>query len=147
MKCIYTALILGALPVGVFGTDVLKSEGFTTCLDSSSIVVSNLEIEYDRARGVVVFDVAGKSSKEQNVKAFLSVSAYGKQVYNNSFNPCDAVTKVSQLCPGRRCAEIRITQANMSTSSCRRLQSQGHPRNTSHLCQPNTLNSLHHTRS
>lgn len=101
VKFIYTGLILGALPVGVFGTDVLKSQGFTTCLDSSSIIVNNLEIEYDRARGVVVFDVAGKSSKEQNVKAFLTVSAYGKQVYNNSFNPCEAGTKVAQLCPGR----------------------------------------------
>lgn len=98
-KSIIRTLIFGALPVGVFGTDVLKTTGFTTCLDNSSITVTNLNVAYDRVAGAVTFDVAGTSSKEQNVSAVLTVNAYGKQVYIKEFNPCDTDTKVDQLCP------------------------------------------------
>lgn len=100
-ECIIRTLIFGALPVGVFGTDVLKTTGFTTCLDNSTITVTNLNVAYDRAAGVVTFDVAGTSSKQQNVTAALTVTAYGKQVYEKTFNPCDTDTKVDQLCPGK----------------------------------------------
>lgn len=94
-------LIFGALPAGVFGTDVLRTTGFTTCLQNSTITVTNLNVEYDRVAGAVTFDVAGTSSKQQNVTAALTVTAYGKQVYEKTFNPCDADTKVDQLCPGK----------------------------------------------
>ena len=43
--------------------------------------------------------MAGSSEKEQNVTAFLSVTAYGKNVYSNKFNPCSDDTFVEQLCP------------------------------------------------
>ncbi|KAI4186366.1 MAG: hypothetical protein LQ346_005696 [Caloplaca aetnensis] len=95
-------LVLGALPVRVLGADILKTSGFTTCLDSSAIQVTNLDIEYDRAKGSVTFDVAGTSAKIQKVNASLTVTAYGKEVYKKEFNPCDAETKVDQLCPGMR---------------------------------------------
>jgi hypothetical protein len=35
-----------------------------------------------------------------NVTAQLNVTAYGTTVYHNEFNPCDANTFISQLCPG-----------------------------------------------
>ncbi len=107
-KCINTALILGALPAGVFGTDVLKTQGFTTCLNNSTITVNNLNIEYNRATGTVTFDVAGSSSKQQNVTAVLTVNAYGKKVYEKSFDPCDPGAKVDQLCPGKGLGCVRL---------------------------------------
>lgn len=100
-ECIIRTWIFGALPVGVFGTDILKTTGFTTCLDNSTITVTNLNVSYDRVAGAVTFDVAGTSSKRQNVTAALTVTAYGKQVYQKTFNPCDKDTKVDQLCPGK----------------------------------------------
>ena len=48
----------------------------------------------------VTFNVAGTSKEAMNVTAVLNVTAYGTSVYSNSFNPCDASTFVSQLCPG-----------------------------------------------
>ncbi|KAL8760248.1 MAG: hypothetical protein Q9199_000147 [Rusavskia elegans] len=92
-------LVLGALPVRVLGADVLKTSGFTSCLDDSAISVTKLHVEYDRAKGIVTFDVAGISAKVQNVTASLTVSAYGNQVYTKDFNPCDQGSKVAQLCP------------------------------------------------
>lgn len=99
-KWIVRTLILGALPVGVFGTDILKTQGFTTCLNNSTITVKNLDVEYNRAAGTVTFDVAGTSAKRQNVTASLLVSAYGKEVYKKDFNPCEKDTEVPELCPG-----------------------------------------------
>lgn len=99
-------LVLGALLVGAFGTDVLKTTGFTTCLDNSTITVNTLNVEYNRAAGAVTFDVGGTSSKVQNVTASLTVSAYGKQFYQKKFNPCDKDTKVDELCP-RKAAKYR----------------------------------------
>lgn len=93
-------IILSTLPVGVYGTDILKTTGFTTCLDNSTITVTSLNIQFDRATSAIDFDVGGASSKEQNVTASLIVTAYGKQVYKKDFNPCDKDTKVTELCPG-----------------------------------------------
>ena len=80
--------------------DVLSSSGFTSCLPNSTVIVETANVQYNRVSGVVDFDVAGTSSKQQNVTASLVVTAYGSQVYQKSFNPCDPATKVSQLCPG-----------------------------------------------
>ncbi|KAL8779865.1 MAG: hypothetical protein Q9213_006735 [Squamulea squamosa] len=92
-------LILGTLPVRVLGADVLKTSGFTSCLDDSAITVTKLHVEYDRSKGVVIFDVGGNSAKVQNVTASLTVSAYGNEVYRKDFNPCDQESEVAQLCP------------------------------------------------
>jgi ML-like domain len=84
----------------VLATDILKTDGFTECGGDTSIKVNNVEISFDRSNNSITFDVAGSSSKEQQVTAELIVTAYGIQVYQNSFDPCSKDTKVDQLCPG-----------------------------------------------
>ena len=54
----------------------------------------------DNADKLVTFDVAGTNKHEQNVTAVLDVTAYGQQIYTNTFDPCDQGTFVEQLCPG-----------------------------------------------
>ena len=90
---------VGALFSRVLANDILKTDGFTTCIDKSAIKVQKLDISFDRVTNKIVFDVAGVSAKEQKVMASLSVSAYGKKVYSKDFNPCDDSTKVDRLCP------------------------------------------------
>jgi len=94
-------LFFSALPARVLGGDILKTSGFTTCLASSTVTVDKLDVQYDRSVNTVTFDVSGSSSKEQNVTASLTVTAYGKQVYQKDFDPCAEDTKVQQLCPGK----------------------------------------------
>lgn len=60
-----------------------------------------MNISFDRSTRLVTFDVAGTSNAEQKVTAALTVSAYGNEIYNKEFNPCDEATKVEQLCPGK----------------------------------------------
>lgn len=84
----------------VSANDVLTTTGFTTCMVDSDITVTALNIQYDRTTQQITFDVAGISSKLENVSAALHVTAYGKQVYQKTFNPCDEGSKVDQLCPG-----------------------------------------------
>lgn len=81
--------------------DILKTNGFSTCLDNAQIKVNTMDIEYDRASNQVTFDVSGSSEKEQEVVATLIVSAYGNEVYRREFDPCDEASKVDQLCPGK----------------------------------------------
>ena len=92
-------LATGALFSLALANDILKTTGFTTCIDDSDITVQRLNISFNRATKQVVFDVAGESGKEQKVMASLSVSAYGNKVYSKEFNPCDDANKVGQLCP------------------------------------------------
>ena len=92
-------LAFGAWVSHALANDILKTSGFTTCIDDSAITVEKLNMSFDRALKQIVFDVAGTSAKEQKVMASLSVSAYGKEVYSKEFNPCDEGTKVDQLCP------------------------------------------------
>lgn len=91
---------LAALSTTILANDVLKTTGFTACLNNADITVTALDIQYDRSTQQVTFDVGGSSSKIQNVTASLYVTAYGKQVYQKDFNPCDDATKVIELCPG-----------------------------------------------
>jgi hypothetical protein len=93
-------LLLASAPLGALAGDVLKTSGFSTCQDSSDIKVEKLNLEFDKDTKKITFDVAGTSEKEQKVKATLIVNAYGKEVYRNSFNPCDDSTKMDKLCPG-----------------------------------------------
>lgn len=96
---------LGALSTTVLANDILKTTGFTSCIDNSEISVTALNIKYDRSTQQITFDVAGSSAKEENVTASLYVSAYGRQVYQRDFNPCDDDSKVPQLCPGESLKE------------------------------------------
>lgn len=96
------ALLAAALTQGVFAADILQTTTFTTCADSADITVQKIDIEYNNSNKTVSFDVAGMSTKEQKVMAKLNVTAYGTQVYTNSFNPCDNSTYMAQLCPGMR---------------------------------------------
>lgn len=84
-----------------FAADVLKTEGFSSCLDNAQIKVNTMDIQYDKTSNLVTFDVAGVSEKEQEVVATLIVSAYGNEVYRREFDPCDEDSKVDQLCPGK----------------------------------------------
>ena len=86
--------------MNVSANDVLETTGFTTCMPNSDVTVTALNIQYDRTTQLITFDVAGTSSKVENVTAALYVTAYGKQVYQKSFNPCEGDSKVDQLCPG-----------------------------------------------
>ncbi|KAF2101961.1 TRP-domain-containing protein [Rhizodiscina lignyota] len=90
-------LLLSLLPAAVSADQVLKTDGFASCANSSAIQVQKMNIQYNKASNKVTFDVAGTSEKEQKVRASLIVTAYGKQVYENDFNPCDE--HISQLCP------------------------------------------------
>lgn len=81
--------------------NILSTNGFQSCNKNvdSTITVQRLDIAFDRATNMITFDVAGTSTVQQQVSASLSVTAYGIPVYNNSFDPCAAATKVDQLCP------------------------------------------------
>ena len=93
-------LLLGTLPAGGLADQILKTSGFSTCLDNGTISVQRSDVEYNNDKKQVTFNVAGTSTKSMNVTADLRVTAYGTEVYKNSFNPCSPTTFVSQLCPG-----------------------------------------------
>lgn len=97
-------LLLGAISGRVYGVDILKTSGFSSCLPDADIKVNRLNVQYNRLDSTVTFDVSGSSSKAQNVTASLIVTAYGNEVYKKDFDPCDPTTRVDQLCPGRRSA-------------------------------------------
>ncbi|KAI0423184.1 hypothetical protein F5X98DRAFT_6081 [Xylaria grammica] len=84
---------------GVLGDDILVTSGFNNCNNNSDITVDNVDIKYNNADKTVTFNVAGTSSKEQNVTAWLTVTAFGQDLYHNEFNPCSPATFVQQLCP------------------------------------------------
>ena len=92
-------IILSLLPLGALAADVLQTSGFTNCLDGSDIKVNKLDIKFDRSTKLVTFDVAGTSEKVQKVNATLTVSAYGREIYKKTFDPCAEGSKVDQLCP------------------------------------------------
>jgi copper chaperone CopZ len=86
----------------VLSADILKTDGFTNCNNGdSTIEVQNVDISFDKSTSEVTFDVAGISKQEQEVTAELIVTAYGVEVYSQSFDPCADNTKVEQLCPGQ----------------------------------------------
>ena len=93
-------LLSTSLPLNVLAGNVLSSSGFTNCLNNATITVNDANVQFDRSNLTVNFDVSGTSSQEQKVVASLVVTAYGNQVYQKSFDPCDTATFVAQLCPG-----------------------------------------------
>ena len=94
-------LLAGLFLGNVLAGSILSSSGFTNCENNATITVNNANVQFDRSSLMVTFDVSGTSSAQQKVIADLTVSAYGNQVYQKTFNPCDASTFVGQLCPGR----------------------------------------------
>lgn len=94
-------ILLASAPLGVMAGDVLKTNGFSSCLNGASdIKVNKLDLEFDKSTKKITFDVSGTNEKAQNVMATLIVNAYGKEVYKSTFDPCADNTKVDQLCPG-----------------------------------------------
>lgn len=93
------ALVAALFAGGVSAGEMLKTTGFSSCGPNDSVSVQNVDITYNNDNKTVDFDVAGTSNKVQNVTAILNVTAYGQQVYSNSFNPCSPSTFVRQLCP------------------------------------------------
>ncbi|KAI9826193.1 MAG: hypothetical protein M1826_006708 [Phylliscum demangeonii] len=91
--------LLASFPALCAAGDVLQTNGFVSCATSADIVVHNVNVQFNRSDSTVTFDVSGSSAKPQNVTASLTVTAYGKQVYQKDFDPCDASTKVARLCP------------------------------------------------
>lgn len=94
-------VLLGTLPGRVLASQTLTTTGYTSCLADSSISVQKMAVTYDNDAKTVTFDVAGTSTKSQNVTATINVTAYGISVYSNSFNPCDSTSYVEQLCPSK----------------------------------------------
>ncbi|KAL2787270.1 hypothetical protein BJX66DRAFT_16602 [Aspergillus keveii] len=91
--------ILSLLPAWSYATDTLSTGSVSTCLADSAIKVNKLDITFSRSTRTINYDVSGTNTKEQNVTAVLSVTAYGKQVYTKEFDPCDGDNYISQLCP------------------------------------------------
>ncbi|KAF8536002.1 hypothetical protein BDD12DRAFT_749931 [Trichophaea hybrida] len=91
----FLILTLAALPAQA--GDVLETDGFSTCLNTDTIVVNKMNIRYDKLSGKMKFDVAGTSKAEQKVSATLKVTAYGRDVYTTTFDPCEK--NITQLCP------------------------------------------------
>ncbi|KAI9762530.1 MAG: hypothetical protein M4579_000333 [Chaenotheca gracillima] len=91
--------LLACLSTAVQAVDVLKTSGISSCLPNGAIKVNKVNISFDRTNNQVTFDASGSSATSQNVTASLVVSAYGRQVYQKDFDPCDDDTKVDQLCP------------------------------------------------
>ncbi|KAK7422630.1 hypothetical protein QQZ08_009436 [Neonectria magnoliae] len=88
-----------ALATGVLADNVLETSGFEDCGSVTGMEVTNLDIKYNAGTKKIDFNVAGSSDKERNVSAVLSVTAYGKDIYENKFNPCATLTFIPQLCP------------------------------------------------
>lgn len=88
--------------VTVSAKDTLSISSFQDCQSDADINVKKMNIDYNNSDKTIIFDVAGTSTKSQNVTAKLKVEAYGKDVYTKDFNPCDASTFVAGLCPGKR---------------------------------------------
>lgn len=91
--------LLSTLPVRVLAGDVLSTDGFTTCIDDPDVKVQALDLSYDKSTRKITFNVAGSSATVQNVTANLVVKAYGQEIYQNSFSPCEQ--GMMELCPGK----------------------------------------------
>ena len=91
-------LLLGPSSL-VLANNVLTTSGFTNCDENPTIKVNDANVTFDQTSGNINFDVSGISNEVQNVTASLIVTAYGQQVYEKDFNPCDQPV-ITQLCPG-----------------------------------------------
>src|SRR3954464_15391645 len=119
-----SSLTVLALVSGVLGGDILRTNGFSDCSNNSTITVNNVDLQFDRSTNLLTFDVSGTSTKSQQVTATLTVTAYGVQVYQKSFDPCDASTKVEQLCPCKTTNLPPDYVHQLTISQCLRVHSQ-----------------------
>jgi hypothetical protein len=95
------ALTAAALARAVAGEDILRTVGMSDCgSESATVKVTRMHMQYRAAAQEITFDVQGLSLAKQEVKAYLSLSAYGQLVYEQTFDPCDADNTIDQLCPG-----------------------------------------------
>lgn len=99
MRILWALLGLGIVPQALAG-DTLSTKGFDLCMNDSPIQVQKLDITYTRSSKHVVFDLAGTNAKKQFVKATLTVTAYGNEIYSKEFDPCKGEVHVPKLCPG-----------------------------------------------
>ncbi|KAL1893626.1 hypothetical protein Cpir12675_004057 [Ceratocystis pirilliformis] len=84
----------------VYAISELHTVGFSTCSASDApITVNNVDISFDKDQEILVYSVSATSTKQQNVTAKLLVTVYGRDVYSESFNPCEEGSYVEQLCP------------------------------------------------
>lgn len=102
--------LLSALPAGVLGGDILSTTGFSQCVNNPSVKVTKLNVQYNKNTRQINFDVAGISEQPQKVEATLLVTAYGKSVYTNTFNPCDK--NMPEMCP----SELSRSQSIIANS-------------------------------
>lgn len=107
-------LVVPSLFLTVAAKDTLKISQFSVCDSDAEINLQKVNIEYDNGSRKIIFDVAGTSTKSQNVSAILKVEAYGKDVYTKEFNPCDSANFVAGLCPGKHDEEVEL-QADLLT--------------------------------
>ncbi len=98
------ALLLVAGVRGVLADSILQTGGFSNCGPNASIKVQRVNIEYNNDNKTVIFDVAGSSTKQQNVTAVLNVTAYGNQVYSNTFD------RVARRRLSSSCVRVSITR-------------------------------------
>jgi hypothetical protein len=99
MRNFIWALLGLAIVPQALAADTLSTSGFDLCMTDSAINVEKLDVTYTRSTGIVVFDVAGTSEKEQNVQAAITVTAYGNELYSKEFDPCGDEVHVAELCP------------------------------------------------
>jgi hypothetical protein len=94
------ALVGGLLAGRALAANILETVSFSSCNTNATVSVQRADIRYNNDNKTVSFDVAGTSTAVQNVTAVLNVTAYGMDIYSNTFDPCDSATFVQQLCPG-----------------------------------------------
>lgn len=125
---VWALLSLSLVPQAL-ASDTLSTSGYQMCLADSDIKVNALDVTYSRSSREVVFDVAGTNTKEQNVIASLTVTAYGNEIYNKEFDPCGHEIHVAKLCPGAHCCpcpeKIEITTNAISSVPSGTFSAQG----------------------
>jgi hypothetical protein len=95
------AYVVTTFSTGIRAQNILETIGFTSCQNgSATIQVEKVNIQYNAGDKFVSYDLAGSSSRSQNVTGELVVTAFGNEVFSQKFNPCDPGTFVQQLCPG-----------------------------------------------
>ncbi|EFE38653.1 hypothetical protein TRV_06702 [Trichophyton verrucosum HKI 0517] len=78
--------------------DVLRNNGFNSCLRNSDIEIQELDFILNRATKTVTYNFVGMNVKTQNVTATITILAYG-QTFTQNLDPCSSDTFIDQLCP------------------------------------------------
>lgn len=138
VRLIFTSLAIAA--------DSLSSSDFTNCLQNATIRVNYAYVGFEQATGTITFDVSGTSTEVQKVKASLVVLAYGTQVYQRTFDPCDESTKVAQLCPGEFSYRVHA-RVLIPCSSQRNFYGFWQPDRAAAIPRSNPFHCIHDSRS